>query len=283
MKRIDNIQHGQELAKQAQEYNENIKLLKQQKAQLEEQLSLEKDKLIIENMGSSIVLLADTNENHLNDTIPTLNSYGYVGVIAIDDNISPLDNIDGYLNIDDINELVQKGYELVLTIDCNSNIKDLYNKYKEYFDIKGFYCPKKDITNSQIKDIKQIGLNTVITYDGVMLDEDIFSITSIGSYDKNAKAIFDDGLKISQISAFSIGYSNSNEMYLKSNVDSMLERMNKAQTANKTLVTNITGAKLRYQEYLDTLELLEYKQITNNINDLENRIENINKQIIKLK
>lgn len=280
VKRIDNINTGNQYNIDAIEYNTKFKELKKQKEDLNNQIEELKQSLVIENMGSSIVLISDTDSRCLDDTVRLLDEYGYSAVIAIDDTYSPFDNIEGYLNEDDINNLVDLGYEVVLTINNQSNIRELYDLYSQSFDIKGYYCPSKDITNSQLKAIKET-CNVVIAYDGTVEDKDIFSISSIGSYDTNSKNIFENSTLDSEIIAFSVGYNKSYDKFIESNVIAMLDRMKQAENNERLKVTNISGALDRYNDYLEVRNLDKYTQIDSQIEDLYKQIDEIDNQLYK--
>lgn len=201
----------------AQEVNDKIRVLHDKKKALQDELEQAKQDLAITNMGTTIILITDTNKQCLIDIVPKLDEYGYVGVIAIDDNYSPVDNIDGYLNVDDINNLVDKGYEVVIKINNEENIQKAYELYNKYFDIHGFFYSGSNITRAQVDYYKQIDINNIIIYNGQLDDNSIFSITGIGSYNTKAKQFFEERNLSSQTTAFCVGYTLDFDRYTESN------------------------------------------------------------------
>ena len=263
----------------AQEVNDKIRVLHDKKKALQDELEQAKQNLVVPNMGTTILLISDTNKECLTDIVSKLDKYNYVGVIAIDNNYSPIDNIDGYLNVDDINGLVDKGYEVVIKVNGNDDVAKLYELYSEYFDIVGFYYPGASITRAQVDYYKQIGVNNIIIYNGQLDDNSIFSITGIGSYDVNARQYFNEGNTKSQTMAFSVGYALESDKYTESNFDAMLEKMDIAKQDGKTDIGNITFASNRYEQYQNYLESDEYKAKLAKVDEIQSQINDINNQL----
>ena len=263
----------------ATEVNEKIRVLREQKQALQQQLDDAKQDLVVPNMGTTIILISETNKQCLTDIVPTLDEYNYVGVIAIDNKYSPLDNIDGYLNINDIDNLVKKGYEIVLKVNVDDNVQELYELYSKYFDVIGFYYPGAGITRAQVDYYKQIGINNVIIYGGEIQDNSIFSISAFGSYDNNARNNFDEGNKQSKTMAFTVGYSLDWDKYTEANFTAMIDKMDQAKQNNLTEIGNITKAVERYEVYQNYLQSDEYKQKQAKVSDIQTQIEEINNQL----
>lgn len=247
-------EHEAGLLKMSEEYNKLLKELRQQKEELNKDIETLKQETTVRGMGSTIVLLTDTNIKCLDDVVPMLDEYNYHGVIAIDDNHSPLDNLSDYLNIDDINNLVNKGYEVVLTVNNTSDVVALNNKYTNAgLTVCGFYYPNDDATLNQINSIKNMNIDVVITYLDNVDNTDIISILSIGSIDQNSKNAFESSIENSSIMAFGVGYERISEKYNHENLESMLKVMNASVLENETNIVNISEAKQRYNAYLDYL------------------------------
>lgn len=263
----------------ATEVNEKIRVLHDKKKALQDELEQAKQDLAITNMGTTIILITDTNKQCLIDIVPKLDEYGYVGVIAIDDNYSPVDKIDGYLNVDDINNLVDKGYEVVIKINDEENIQKAYELYSKYFDIHGFFYSGSNITRAQVDYYKQIGINNIIIYNGQLDDNSIFSITGIGSYNTKAKQFFEERNLSSQTTAFCVGYTLDSDRYTESNFVAMLEKMDLAKQDGKTDIGNITFASNRYEQYQNYLESDEYKAKLAKVDEIKSQIDDINTQL----
>lgn len=263
----------------AKQENERIKNLREQKKVLQDKLEIAKQDLVVPNMGTTILLISDTNKECLNDIVSKIDEYNYAGIIAIDNNYSPIDNIEGYLNINDINSLVDKGYEVVLKVSGSDDVAKLYELYSKYFNIMGFYYPSANITKSQVEYYKQINIKNIIIHDTELNDEEIFSIPSIGSYESNARTAFDEANAKSKTMAFTVGYSVDGDKYTDANFSSMLERMNKSKNEGSTDIGNITKSLDRYEEYKEYLNSDEYKQIQSVVDDIQSQIDDIDIQI----
>lgn len=276
VKRIDNIRVGNEYRQIAQEENSKLLELNKRKEELYSEIEEAKKGFVIEGMGSSIVLISDTDSRAKQDIIPLMKEYGYHGVVAIDDKLGA----EGHLTIEDIEELVSKGFEAVISINRNTNIKEMYDLYSKSFNIMGYFCPNKDITSSQIKDIKESNIKNVIIYSSTVDDPEIFSISSVGSYDKNSKTVFDDAIANSSIVAYQVGYEKSYDNYIQNNCESMLNRMEKAKSLGKTEITNISEALQRHDLYLEELNSSKYDHVRAKIQELETELDTVTKQIL---
>lgn len=278
-KRIENINTGNEYRKEAEIYNSNLKDLKQKESELKTQIDKLESSLVIDSKGSTLILITDTNSKCLNDMVGLLDSNNLKGVIAIDDDYSPLDYIDGYLNKEDINNLINKGYEVVLTIDSNSDIKQIYDKYSYYYDIKGFYFVDVELTKTQLEDIKQLDDVCVITYNNKIDDQDIVCFISVGSYSTISKSTFETSLKDSSTVAYRIGYGATIDKYNQSNCESMLDNMISAQNNNQTKICNISEAIDRYGQLQDLKNSEDYIEKLNSLSELNQELEKIQNQI----
>lgn len=278
-KRIDNINTGNEYRKEAEIYNSNLKELKQKESELKTQIDKLESSLVIDSKGSTLILITDTNSKCLNDMVGLLDSNNLKGVVAIDDNYSPLDYIDGYLNNEDIYNLIYKGYEAVLTIDSNSDIKQIYDKYSYYYDIKGFYFVDVELNSSQLEDIKQLDDVCVITYNNKIDDQDIVCFTSVGSYSTISKSTFEASLKDSSTVAYRVGYGATIDKYNQSNCESMLDNMISAQNNNQTKICNISEAIDRYDQLQDLKNSEDYIEKLNSLSELNQELEKIQNQI----
>ena len=264
----------------AEEYNAVLKELRVDKEKLNQDIEELKKETTIEGMGSTIILLTDTNSNCLNDIVPLLDDLGYHGVICIDDSHSPIDKAKGYLSKKEINKLRAKGYELVLNANSNTNVINLYNKYtKAGYDIKGFYFPNDDMNANQLLNIKELGIEYVLLYGEEKDDKEIVTSKVIGSMYQNAKSEFEDSVSSSKTIALSVGYGRSIDTFNAENIKAMLKVIKKYVDSENTVVTNITEAKQRYDEYLDYLVNSAQNEKIKKIEELENRLQEIEEKL----
>lgn len=269
-----------EMNRIAEEYNKVLKELREDKEKLNQNIEVLKKEIIVEGMGSTIILLSDTNSNCLKDTVPLLDDFGYYGVICIDDSHSPIDEVEGYLSKEEINELISKGYELVLNANSNTNVINLYNKYiNAGYDIKGFYFPNDDMSANQLLNIKELGIEYVLLYGEERNDKEVITSKVIGSMYQNAKSEFEDGVASSKTIALSIGYGRSIDTFNEENIRAMLKVIKKHVDAGNTAITNISEAKQRYDDYLDYLINSSQNEKIKNIEELENRLQEIEEKL----
>ena len=269
-----------EMQQISQEYNSVLKQLRTEKQQLSDDIEVLKKEAIVEDMGSTIILITDTNSKCLEDIVPKLDDCGFHGVIAIDDEYSPIDEVEGYLNKEDLDYLVSKGYELVLSANSNTNVIDLYNKYIDAgYDIKGYYFPNADINQNQLTNIKELGIETILLYGEEYNDDETLIIKTVGSFYQNVKTDFENSVTTSKTLAISVGHSRSIEMYDDENIKAMLKVIKGYTDTNSNVITNLTEAKQRYDAYLDYLIGSSQEEKIKKIEELEIELSNIEEKL----
>lgn len=279
---FDNVQK-QERVRLSEEYNSILKDIRDEKDKIAEEIEIAKEENNIVGRGSTIIMITDTNHEVVDEVEVLLKKYKYKGVIAIDDEYSPELNIEGYLNKDEIDNFVEKGYELVLTVNFLSNVTEMYNSYLEKgYEIKGFYYPNNDMTNSQLKEIKSLGVEHIITYLSEFQDDDVISVYSIGSNDVNVSKTYESNVDKSIITALTIGNTRKSDEYSYDNVVSMLNLIKRYVKNEMTMVTNLTESKERYEayqqeiyNYIDAERFVTIENLEKKLKDLELRL-NIN-------
>lgn len=270
----------QKIEELAEQYNDVLKKAREEKKTLEGELSLLEEDLYIGNMGSTIILLSDTKSDCLNDTVNKLNSNGYKGVIALDPNYMPDDNIEGYLNRDDINSLLDKGYEVVAKVN-NDNIKKIYDLFIDKgYDIKGFYFGDTTINNTSLNTVRSISedLVTIGKYDSKVKNNSLL-IYSYGSRSNNVKTNYSEAIDHSRIIALVVGYGSDSIEYSESNINAMIKLIKSYESNNATKLCNIEETKIRYEEYLEALNE-ERSETVNRISEINDRLDVLNKAIL---
>lgn len=268
--------------KLSEEYNITLKELRNEKNNLKEALELAKEEHEeLADRGSTMILISNENKEIVEEVEKLLNSYRYKGVIAINDDFSPESNIEGSLNMEDFDNLIEKGYELSLVVNGFSDIISLYNKYQNLgLDIKAFYFPNNDINSSQIRDIKSLNMDFIINYSTDDYDS-LIPIEIIGSYEKNASKTYENKIKKSNIIALVIGNNNESEQYSYDNVNTMLKVVKNYVRKGMTEVVNFTEAKVRYDEYQEELYATIESDSVAKIEELENKLEYLKNQLNK--
>lgn len=266
-----------------QEYNQKLKELKVQREELEAELSQYDDDYSIPNMGSVVILLTDIDRKHLTDTISQLDSFGYSGVLALSSSNMPGSDDSTYLSREEVNELIDKGYEIVIKLEDNESPSDVYYSFvEEGYDIKGFYLPNSTNSIEVINSIKNIGDMVIIGSFGDYEDEDILLIEKYGNKYPNVKNIFLDGIKDSSTIAISVGYGDDKtEEYEYVNFTSMLNVINPYVVDGNTDICNVTNARRRNDAYLEKLSTFKTEDRLK-VKDLKKQIDAIDKQMIGL-
>lgn len=271
------------VAKIAQQYNAALKKVREEKASLIEERKLLYEDLYLPDRGSTIVLLADTCIEHLDDTIYLMDQWYMHGVIALSPYHFPDDNDVDYLNREQIDELVSNGFELVITIN-NEDINSVYNSFIEKgYDIKGFYFENVKVNKARIDEVRKIDpeLVAIGDYDEGLYYNDYLLIHSYGSKQSGVKTAYNDSIGVSKTMALTVGYKDTNSQYTYENFTAMLNLISNYEYYGETMACNISEAKLRYQEYLDLLSI-EKTDAVNRISEIEKRLNDIDSVLFKI-
>lgn len=261
-------------------YNEIIKKSREEKEQLQNQAKDLYEQLYLPDKGSTIILLSDTRVEQKDNAIAIMDEYDYCGVIALSLNALPEEGLEGYLTREDIDELLEKGYELVIKI-INEDITMTYKKITEKgYEIKGFYFEGNNIGQSKIDTVKKIDPNLIIigTFENGYNYVDDLLITAYGSAQSGVKTKFDDAVEISKPLALTVGYDNSKSQYSEDNFRAMLKSIDKSVDYDETEVCNISEAIERHNEFIVALKE-ELPKEMEELEELKSRIDEIDKEI----
>lgn len=265
---------------QVEKYNAFIKEARQEREQLQKESKKIYEQLYLPDMGSTVILLSDTRIEQKEDAIAIMDFYDYHGVIALSASYMPEDNIEDYLTRQDVDELIEKGYEVVIKI-INEDISRTYKKFVENgYDVKGFYFEGNNVGQSKIDDVKRIDPNLIIigTYeDGYNYVDDLL-ITAYGSAQSGVKTKYEDSTKISKPVALTVGYDNSKSQYSEGNFEAMIKTVKVHNNDGSSKVCNISEAIQVHDEYLLALNE-EFPEETQRLNEINLRIEEINNEI----
>lgn len=271
---------NQKVEELAEKYNDILKKAREEKVTLENELSVLKSNYYLENMGSTIVLLSDTKVDNLDSAIKKLDENNYHGVIALNINYLPDDNIEGYMNRDDINSLLEKGYEVVINAESD-DVNRLYNSFIDKgYDIKGFYFSNMSVSKAILRQVKEINSDLVCIgqYDENVKSDDML-IYSYGSKQNGVKSSYSDSFKTSKTIALTVGYENDKELYTDSNFDAMMKLIKGYEKDNSTKLCNISEAIDRFLEYQVALEEQKPEE-TERMTEINARLDVINDAIL---
>ena len=261
-------------------YNAIIKESREEKEQLQKQAKKVYEQLYLPDKGSTIILLSDTRVEQKDDAIAIMDEFDYHGVIALSLNTLPEEGLEEYLTREDIDELLEKGYELVIKI-INEDITMTYKKITEKgYKIKGFYFEGSNIGQAKIDTVKKIDPNLVIigTYENGYNYVDDLLITAYGSAQSGVKTKFEDAVEISKPLALTVGYDNSKSQYSEDNFTAMLNNIDDNVYDEKTKVCNISEAIEVHNDYLTSLKE-ELPEEMEKLEELKSRIDEVNKEI----
>lgn len=265
----------QEISKQ---HNQRLKELRSEKDKLEKELEELNKETETHKMSSTILLISDTKKECLNDAIKQMNDNSYHGVIVLDYDYLPDNYNEDYLNREDIDILVNKGYELVISIDKEDSPLEQHKLFNDLgYVIKGFYI-ENEITENQTDEIESIENMVII---GNIENKDEYNstiITKVGLCNSTVKNTFIDSVNNSSILAICTGYENTESKYNKDTFNSMLSTISPYIQDEQTQITNITEAKQRHSEYQELLDNKDTKtekrkqEINTRINEIEEEL-----------
>ena len=268
---------------ESEKLNQEMRTLRKEKDALNAELEELYDELYAGDMGSTIILITDTQSDCLDDAIRLMDEYGYKGVIVLDYNHLPENNKKGYLNREQIDELVENGYELVIKAE-SEDIPVTYEKFATLgYPISGIYFEGIVVTTLMAEEIHNIDPEMAII--GNYLDSigitDTLLINYYGSRQQNVKNLYQDSIDKSKVIALTVGYQSSSSKYDEDNFDSMLRTIRNNVSSDKTAVCTISEAIVRNEQYLNSLEEIDPEKYTR-VNEIKERINQIDKQLIDM-
>lgn len=263
------------------EYNEKLRELKIQKEALQQELAQYEEDFSIPNMGSVVFLLTDIDRNHLEEAIPQLEANGYIGVIAISSSNMPSNDGSKNMTRSQIDDLVNRGYEVVIRLEGGEDVNETYSKFiEDGYVVRGFYLPGDRISLGTIDAIKKIGGMAMIGDFGDYEDDDELIINSYGNWYSNVKNKFFDSIKESNTIAITVGYGdNTDENYDYVNFTTMMNIINPYVDDSNTDVCNITDARRRHNAYLNQLDTIASGD-RDKVKELKKQISDIDEQMI---
>lgn len=268
---------------QSELLNREMRVLRKEKETLNTELNELYDELYAGDMGSTIILLTDTQADCLDDAVALMDEYDYKGVIVLDYNHLPENNKKGYLTREQIDELVEDGYELVIKAE-SEDVSVTYDKFAKLgYPISGIYFEGIVVTTLMAEQIHDIDPNMAII--GNYLDSigitDTLLINYYGSRQQNVKSLYQSAIDKSKVVALTVGYQNSSSRYDEDNFESMLKTIKNNVSNDKTAVCTITEAIVRNEQYLTSLEEIDPEKYTR-VSEIKDRITTINRQLIDM-
>lgn len=284
IKRYANIVNDRnQLYIDSETYNKGLRELRKEQEALNEELNDLNEELYTGGLGSTIFVISDTHESNLEDAIETLKWYGYKGVIVLSSRILPEDNHKGYLTREQVDELVEDGYELVIKA-TNEELEKTYERFAELgYDIKGFYFEDTAVNTLMVEQIKNIDENLVIIgnyLEGVGVTDSLL-IHYYGSRQSNVKSYYEDSIDKSEVVALTVGHDKSVSKFEETNFLNMMNTVRKYVVSDQTEVCTISEARERHQIYLDELSEIE-PEMYSRVEEIKKRLEEISQEIMAM-
>lgn len=283
-KRYENIVKNRfSLYVKSEKYNSELRNLRKEQDALNIELNDLYEELYTGGLGSTIFVLSDTHEGCLDDAVATLSLYGYKGVIVLSSRYLPEENHKGYLTREQIDELVEQGYEIVIKATNEDLIKTYERFAKLNYDIKGFYFEDMAVNNLMVEQIRNIDENLVVIgnyLDGISATDTLL-IHYYGSRQSNVKTNYEESIDKSEVIALTVGYDKSISRYEEKNFINMLNNVRSFIWSDETEVCNITEAIERNAIYLDKLSEIKPEQYERMI-EIRKRLDDISKQIMEM-
>lgn len=265
----------------SEKYNEEVRELRKEQAALNEELNDLYEELYTGGLGSTIILLADTHVSCLDDAVAMLDWYGYKGVIALSSLYMPDDNHKNYLTREQVDELVDNGYEIVIKA-TNEELEKTYERFNSLgYDVKGFYFEDMAVNSLMVEQIRNIDENLVVIgnhLEGVGITDSLL-IPYYGSRQSNVRTYYEESIDKSEVVALTVGYNKSVHKFEENNFTNMLNIVQEYEWYGETEVCTISGAVERNDIYLEKLAEIE-PETYERVEEIKNRLEEISQEIM---
>ena len=233
------------IRKAAEEYNISMLEARRKKADLETELAAlnEQGKVQLENRGTLVFLCAEPDARVYTDVRPILESSGFTGVVALSYDSFPGEA--GCLSEGQMKELLADGWDTVVTVQKNTDVKALFRKAKTAgFAPKGIYYPTPQVNEEADSLAKDLGVRAVFTYssDEISTEPSVYRVLTLGCNENGIKNVTEEGIASSRTMALSIGFSNSRELFDETSVTNMVAFVKKKTDAGVVKVASVDGA-----------------------------------------
>ena len=283
-----------ETVENAAAYNEEMRVLWQEKRDLEREIrEAEQSTILVSaDQGSVVLLFAEPDLRLETDAFPLLAEYGYTGVIAL----SMADFADDAQRLSDdrLKELQSEGWELCLSLDASDDLATLCRAVRQAgFEMpQTLYLPETLLTESQSAIAQAEGITTVVQHSGSISGEICYSLPCImatGSHESLlseekkglSKQLLLETMEKSGGLVLTIGYNRVRDSFEEKNVSAMLRNIDRYVKAEKLVVTDCIGAWSRMIATSMSAEDLE-KRNREYLADLRQKLADVDEQIMQL-
>lgn len=266
-----------------QTYNEESAALQAQKQELESEIAQLEGEIsdAASNHGSAVLLYTEPNARLLDNVVPMMNDYGYHGSIAISDRYFP--GNDGCLSVAQVNDLIDDGWDLCLSVSSDTDVAALYNRITDVGlpAPVALYCPDEACSKTQAKAALKLGINYAFEHhkktENQVQDMEYFSAS--GSNESTSSSALSSAVKKSSCIAMTVGWHRDRELYEINNYSAMLSVTAQYASAGRLALTSTSAAIERFHMHEKDIEKAETER-TKQKADLEAQLADIEEQIM---
>ena len=276
----------QQLLEETTVNEDELRPLEAERAKLQRQLSeLDDSKQYYDlSLSSTMIIVTDPDERVMDDIVPTLDEKGYKGVLCVNEKGFP--GKDGMMSVEDAKSLVDKGWEIAIKADENTNLYDMYFRVKNagLGYVQAVYLPEAGVSDYIKNESADLLIPMIIQHrsnDSNGDDSHVY-VGTVGATEQQNKKTFEDAVTFSEPLGITFGYSEDRDIFTENKLQNIILSIDAENNAGTTKVCNIKETISRLDERDSKIESGEVKKIDQR-QVLENKISEIEKQIEELK
>ncbi|MBQ0100821.1 MAG: hypothetical protein KBS39_04910, partial [Lachnospiraceae bacterium] len=262
--------------------NNSMLEARRKKADLELELAAltEQGSVQIENRGTLVFLCTEPDVRVYTDVRPIMDAAGFTGVVALSYDSFPGEA--GCLSEEQMKKLLADGWDTVVTVQKNTDVKALFQKAKAAgFAPKGIYYPTPQVDEAADSLAKDLGVRAVFTYssDEISAEPSVYRILTLGCNENGIKNVTENSIASSRTMALSIGFRNSRELFDETSVTNMVAFVKKNTDAEVVKVASVDGA-ISGKNEVEHLKGEALKKTENKRKALQAQIDELNDFIL---
>ena len=235
-------------------------------------------------MSSTILLITEPDERVMTDIVPVLDEKGYVAVLCLSEKKFP--GKDGMMSLNDAVSLVNKGWEIAITADEDTDIANIYSGIKKsgLGSPEALYIPRGDVTDYMVSESSNLAMPMIIRHQSNDSngDESHKYVGSVGASDSSNKATYEKAVSYSEPIAISMGYTESFDLFTEKKLKNILTSVDDAKNSDVTKVLGIKGTVERIEERDEKIASGELETVDART-ELEKKLKEIQAKIEALK
>ena len=275
-----------ELRRIAEEYEETMRPLWEEKARLEHEIT-EQEKVVAEEAPPSpvILLCTEPSADTLVDVYPIVQDYRYPAALVLWEDDFPGEK--GCMTVSDALDLCDNGWELCLGVDADTDIAALYARVTEAGlpAPVAVYNPNNDMTAKKEKQVLSLGIQTVICYGKSVPENDtdgLWYLSAYGSSESDAKTTFQAKVRDAMPQALTVGFNNSYELFSELNFGNMVKTINSYEKSEDVIAMGIQDACKEYMRSQDSAFSRPETEAERHLRELQEALDDVNAKIWNL-